>query len=164
MSPESSIRGWRARIAFAALCAAVVVLTFADRAPRYTIDRAPELRRFGRRIEDRTGVDVLDRSDIPFAVDDLGHVALWLTMGAAVFLMLDGRRPRILGGRPIRRRSILALLVILAVSFELGQAVLTSTRNLSLSDGVANLVGAVVGMGVAAASSPLWRRRRLDPH
>ena len=142
--------------AAALLALAVVVLTFADRAPGYTIDRAGHLRQYGSSLERLTGIDVIDRSDVPFSVDVLAHLGLWFMVGVAAHLLLAGRRwPEPLGRGPIRQRSVVAVVTVLAVLFEYGQSVLTSTRNLELVDGLANLVGALAGLAVASVVSQL---------
>lgn len=152
------VSGRVAALIFASCAFVVVVLTFADRAPDYTIEHAPEVRAWGAGVEQGLGIDVVDRDDVPLSVDDLAHATMWVAVAGVVVLVADGRRwPGVLGGSLVRHRATLLLLLGLAVAFELGQGVLTSSRNLSLSDGLANVAGVSVGWAVSVTAVWLWR-------
>ncbi len=147
----------------AAIAALVFLLTFSDRAPSYTVDNAGQVRRYGSALERITGIDLIDRADVPFEIDEIGHFVLWFMMGATIYAVFAGRRlPRLLGGGAIPHWVLVAAVAVLAVSFEVGQAVLTFSRNLSAGDGAANLVGGLVGY-VAAAFLTLSVRRIGGP-
>ena len=94
----------------------------------------------GSRIERIVGFDVVDRGDVPFAFDTIGHVALWAIAGALAYAAFGRSRPPVL---------IAAVLLAVSAAVEVGQGVLSSTRSPELMDVVANAVG--LGIGLAAA-------------
>ncbi len=125
-------------------------------------DRGPGLlRRISRRIDagvdraaDATGIDVPGRNvRVPPSDFDV-HVAIW-----AVAALLVG----------LAMWSWLSLLVANAVVFsasvalELAQAGYTRSRDVELSDLVANAVGVVAGTVAVAAFAVLWRLTRRRP-
>ena len=117
------------------------LLLLADRAPGLTIGRAPALWALGSRIQSRLGVDLIDRSDIPFELDTLGHLGLWFVAGALA---------RALAPPSVRSRVLLMLMLVVSTLMEIGQRFLTTGRNVSLSDAVANTAGVVLGITTIA--------------
>lgn len=113
------------------------VLLLADRAPGLTIGRAPALWALGSRIQSRLGIDLIDRTDIPFELDTIGHLGLWFVAGALA---------RALTPPSVRSRVLLMLMLIVSTLMEVGQGFLTAGRNVSVSDAVANTVGVVLGL------------------
>ncbi len=112
----------------------MVGLSFSDRAPGLAFVR---VRWFGRMAEARSGLDLLDRSDIPLASDSVGHFLMW---GLAGFL----------GWFAIGRRDsglfLIAGLGAISAGVEYAQPLLSSTRSTSLEDLVANIMGITLGV------------------
>ena len=77
----------RPGIAFSLLLA-VSFLSFPSSAVGAAQRSARRLRRRGDDLETLLGVDVVDRSDVPFAFDTLGHATLWFVVGTVLLLML----------------------------------------------------------------------------
>lgn len=120
----------------------VGLLSLADRAPRIARHWLRRSRDLGSRVEQRLGVDWVDRSDVPLAWDAAGHVVLWAV--AAVLA-------RLAVGHRWRTRTIAAALFALSGAAELAQAVFASTRSPEWSDLAANGAGIAIGVLLAAA-------------
>lgn len=96
-------------------------------------------------LERAVAVDVLDRSDVPFETDALGHAVLW----GLVMVMV---------GRAFGRRAPLALASAgvfgLSLAVEVGQDLWSVNRTAQLDDAIANLAG------IAVAATMLMVSRR----
>lgn len=121
--------------------AVAVVLLWSDRAGALPDDLANFAVRAGRKAERASGINVLDRSDIPGQPDQIGHMMLWAT-------------GMVLIGWVMRHRVSLTLaafgVAALSFGFEIAQPVLSSSRGISAGDVVANLVGVGIGAFVTA--------------
>lgn len=119
------------------------LVSLADRAPG-RIDRWLDAgQRLGSRGEQRLGIDLIDRGDIPFASETVGHLVLW----AVATLLACGAF-----GRLSRLPVIAISLFALSAALEVGQGLLSSTRNPQVHDLVANTVGIAVGLAVAVSA------------
>ena len=128
------------------------ILLLADRAPGMTIGRVPALWNLGSRIQSRLGIDLIDRTDIPFELDTIGHLGLWFVAGALA---------RALTPLSVRSRVLMALMLLISTLMEVGQGFLTSGRNVSFSDAAANIVGVtlgVVAIMILLGVRSLWHR------
>ncbi len=127
--------------------AVVGVVSFGDRAPEVTQRVWGRVRRIGHEIEVRLGADVVDRSDVPFSYDAIGHFALYFVAAALTYLALRGR--------------VSAIAIIVGVTgvsgvIEVAQPLLSTSRNMQVSDFIANVIGVVVGVGVAAIGTRVF--------
>lgn len=122
----------------------VAVLSFADRAPSGTRELLGRGRWVVARAEQRLGVDWVDRSDIPFAFDTMGHLALWAIAGFLATVAFERR---------VSPAFIALSLASLSAGIEIGQGVLSATRRPEVHDLVANVIG--IGLGTAIALS-VW--------
>lgn len=150
----------RPGIAFSLLLA-VSFLSFPSSAVGRAQRGARRLRRRGDDLETFLGVDVVDRSDLPFAFDTLGHASLWFAVGSVVLLMLATGRPRT-HPHLVRFWSAIALVGVSA-GVEVAQSVFTADRNAQWTDLAANTVGismAFVFATVVAGVLVEPRRRR----
>lgn len=121
-----------------------LVLLWSDRAGQLSSHGAWFVTRIGRRAEAIFGIDVIDRSDIPVAFDQLGHMALWF-LGMVIFGWVGRRHvPLWLTATLVAGASLLS---------EAGQAFASTSRDTSITDAFANLAG--VGLGVAALTTVL---------
>ena len=97
-------------------------------------------------LERTLAVDVLDRSDVPFETDALGHAVLW---GLAMLMI----------GWSFGRRAPLTLLGSgvfgLSLAVEVGQHLWSINRTAQLDDAVANLAG----IALATTILLVWRHR-----
>lgn len=103
-------------------------------------------------LERVAAVDVLDRSDVPFSADALGHATLW-----GVGMLLIGWFFR-------RHVPVVALAVsvfALSLAAELGQHFFSLSRSARIDDAVANFVGvAVAAVAVGAVGWLVDRQQR----
>jgi len=127
----------------------VGVLSLADRAPGTVKGALRSVQSIGSRVERRVGVDWLDRGDIPFAFDTIGHLILW---SVAAFLAYLAFGPGTRRGRTSTSFLVVSL-VTLSAGVEVGQGLLSATRHPELLDLVANTVGIGFGVAIAAFAS-----------
>ncbi|MBT8213500.1 MAG: hypothetical protein KJN71_10180 [Acidimicrobiia bacterium] len=143
----------RARIVFggiltAAFFAGAAALSLSDRVGH----RVRADYRFGLSVlsefERLLAIDVVDRSDLPFKGETLGHAALW---GVGMLL----------AGSVLRQKTALlplaAVVLALSVSVEIGQGVLSSTRTPQVGDAIANLAGIAMATTVIGLYSLVER-------
>ncbi len=97
----------------------------------------------GSRLEGTLGFDVVDRADVPFAFDTIGHLGLWAIAGILAYIAFGQKRSLVL---------IAAVLVAISAAVEAGQGLLSSTRTPELMDLLANAVGVGVGLAVAVST------------
>ncbi len=125
--------------------AGTVALTFADRAPGIVKAIAAPFRRALPRIEQALGINWIDRNDVPFENDTLGHMALWMTITAITIVAARDRFPT---------RWLVAMLVVGALLTEYAQPLLSSSRSMTVSDFGANLAG--ICFGIVAGLIGRW--------
>lgn len=146
--------GLLARIIAIPFSVALVVLLLSDRAPGLT---QAGLRRgvsVGQLVEGRTGVDVVDRSDLPLSWEQFGHIGLWALAALLAYTALAGST---LSGR-VSALRVASGVFALSASFELGQVLFTSTRQLEWADLAANGFGVATGVLVAVGAERFWGR------
>jgi len=135
--------------------AVVTVASLSDRAPRF-VPRITDLTvRVGRRFEAVSNTDLVDVSSIPGRTDQIGHFLLW---GAGMLAIGWLTRKRI----PVAATACLLFAASIAVEFL--QVRWTATRQLEVTDAVANGLGillaaiAVATLGAAVdLVVRLWR-------
>lgn len=115
---------------------AVTVLSLSDRAPAAVAEAKTVVKDIGSEAEDRAGIDVVDRTDIPAEFDKIGHAVMWGTGMLVLGLLFRRRFPPLI---------MAFLLTAISIGFELAQSSYTSSRALQPSDAVAN----AFGIGVA---------------
>lgn len=111
-----------------------VVLLLSDRAPLVFPMLTSAIRSVGRRVEAITGIDVIDRDEIPFDTDLLGHAALWFCGMIVVGFALRKKIPTIVTAM---------VMIAIGIGFEFGQFYWTQSRQISVDDAIANSVGIV---------------------
>ena len=128
-----------------------LVLAAAVLLPVMFAERAPDLARaIGRWIEDGDGLvgwiaDTLWIPGSPFAI----HIVAWAVVAGVSGLVAWS-------WRSLRWFTVGALGLSLLV--ELAQEWLTDSRQSQFDDGVANVIGVAIGLGLAVALNALWRR------
>lgn len=148
MSPTTTRRlfGATAVIAFFGLA---VVLLWSDRAIGYMGDIFDFATRLGRKAEAESGIDIIDRADVPGGEDDIVHALFW---GSGMILI----------GWMLRRRVPIALSALwvggISIGFELLQPILSDRRATESTDAFSNLVGVAIGAGVLAVITTITRR------
>ena len=124
----------------------IALLSLADRAPGLVKGAWRVTQHIGSRIERMAGFDLIDRGDVPFAFDTIGHLILWAFAGFLAYAAFG------------RSRSLVALAVALvtaSAAVEVGQGLLTSTRRPQVTDLLANAVGVSAGLAVAVLTFAL---------
>lgn len=143
-------RRFAATVAVLAFGAAAVVLLLADRVAPIFSDAVNVVIRTGRLVEQESGVNVIDRDDIPGEADQIGHAIFWGTGMLLVGFVLRRRVPLLLTA---------LVMAVLSLNFELAQPLLSTTRAVELSDAVANVLGIA---GATVVLGPiLWAMRRF---
>ena len=127
--------------------AVVAAVSLGDRAPGLTQQLWRRVRAAGHAVEVRFDADLLDRSDVPFEYDTVGHFALYLIAGALSYFALQGRLGVI---------TIIVLVAGFSGAIEVAQPLLSSTRDMQAKDFVVNVVGVLVGVGVAAIATRVF--------
>lgn len=125
---------------FFGFLATIGLLSLADRAPDLVKTGWTGVQEIGSSIEQRVGVDVVDRSDIPLAFDTLGHLALWAVAGGLAYLAF---------GHRTSPWFLMVSLFTLSAGVEVGQRFLSATRKPDVVDLAANGVGIAFGLVVA---------------
>ncbi len=128
---------------FFGFLAVIGILSLADRAPGLVKGSWSVTQHVGSRLEQMLGFDVIDRGDVPFAFDTIGHLALWAIAGALAYAAFGRSRSLLL---------IAAVLVAISAAVEVGQGMLSSTRSPQLMDLLANTVGVGAGLAVAVST------------
>ena len=130
---------WIGATAFAVVA---LVLSLSDRAPRLFKQFRQLAVAAWRAGEDLFAVDLLNRSDIPWAADELGHIALW---GMGMVILGLGFRRR------VPADVLAAGLFIAGIGVEVLQRVATSGRKMEITDIGANGIGILLGLVVVVA-------------
>ncbi|NNE72591.1 MAG: hypothetical protein HKN26_02920 [Acidimicrobiales bacterium] len=105
----------------------------------------------GRAIESLLPFNVIDRQDIPFQPDEIGHLLLW--GGGMVVLGLLRRS--------VKTDVIAVGLFGASVGFEFLQATITTSRSLQITDIAANGFGIVLGLCIVVFVDAIGRRPKL---
>lgn len=113
-----------------------VVLLLSDRAPALFPAISSAIRTVGRRVEAITGIDVIDREQIPFDTDLLGHATLWFCGMVVIGFALRKKIPTVV---------VMLVLIAIGIGFEFAQLYWTQSRHISIDDAIANGVGVVAG-------------------
>lgn len=103
-------------------------------------------------VESTLGTNIIDRSDIPWAGDEIAHLVGWGSVTLATGFLLRARR------------SLSDIAVgVFAASFgiEVLQKLVTTTRNMSAEDVSANALGIMLAMMVLVAAERLLPVRKL---
>ena len=129
----------------------VAVLSFSDRAPGLIEDGLARLRIVGWRAERRTGIDLFDVPSLPVGLWFVGHLAMWGLLAFVVTWGLAGRW---------RPTTIALGLVSVSLLTEVAQVQITTLRAMQASDALANVVGILVGVVLAASASAVAVRLR----
>ncbi|MEZ5342108.1 MAG: hypothetical protein R2706_11870 [Acidimicrobiales bacterium] len=135
-------------MALAAFSIALLGLLFGDGAPALVKQLWRSVRAVGHRAEVAFNLDVVDRSDLPFRYDTIGHFGLYAMAGALAWFVFR------------ERASALAIgTVVVAVSglIEVAQPLLSEGRNMEGRDFVANAVGVTVGVVAASIGTRVLR-------
>ncbi len=141
---------WNSRatrwIGAAAFAVVALGLSLSDRAPllfKQFRHVAVGAWRSGERV---LAVDILNRSDIPWAADELGHMALW-GMGMVVLGLLFRHRVPV---------DVLAAgLFVSSIGVEVLQRVATAGRAMEFTDIGANGIGILLGLVVVVATTAI---------
>lgn len=146
-SKARPIAGSRLLATLGVLAMAVIVLvvlwfSLSARGSSAVGDAADGARVLVRGVEDTLDADLVSRSDVPWAADEVAHLMGWGAVMCAVGLLFRNRRS--LGD--------LAVGVFAAsVAVELMQKAITTTRSLEAEDISANALGVMVGLMLLVA-------------
>lgn len=116
------------------------LLSLADRAPDLVKAGWSGVQNVGSMVEQRVGLDLVDRGDIPFDFDTLGHLGLWGIAGALAYLAF---------GHRTSPWFLMVSLFTLSAGVEVGQRFLSTTRTPDVIDLLANGVGIACGVVLA---------------
>ncbi len=132
---------WSKMLVFVGFLTALGLLSMADRAPGAVLGGLRWVRSRGQDIEAALGIDWIDLGDMPLAWDTAGHLVLWAGAGMLGYAAVGQR----VGGA----RLAMALLILSGV-VEVAQPLLSATRQLEVTDMVANGVGIFAGVITAS--------------
>ncbi len=141
-------RQWAFALFFATFALSVTVLSLSDAVPALTKSVSNVLVAIGRRANNVLPITV-ERADIPWRFDKIGHAAVW---GVGMLGMGLGLRKR------LGLTTVAVLMVAVSFSFELLQGIFTATRSVSLDDGISNVAGIVIATIIVAIVGPLGDR------
>lgn len=143
--------GLIARVVAIPFSVALVVLLLSDRAPGLTQAGLRKGVSVGQRVEGRTGIDVVDRSDLPLSWEQFGHIGLWALAVVVAYLALAGK---------VSAFRVACGVFALSAAFELGQVLFTFSRQLEWADLAANGFGVSLGLIAAVLIDRLTSRSR----
>ena len=113
-------------------------------------DAADGARLVVRGVEGRLDTNIIDRSDVPWAEDEIAHLLGWGALTLLVGLAFRGRRAP----------GDLAVAVFAAsIGIEFLQKLLTTTRSMEAEDISANALGVMLGLMVLVALERLLPKR-----
>ena len=140
-------------LAMAGIVIAVLWFSLTSRGFAAVGDAADGARVVVRGVEDTLDVDLVSRSDVPWAADEVAHLVGWGSVMLAVGLFF--RRQRSLGD--------LAVGVFAAsIAIEFLQKLLTTTRQLEAEDISANSLGVMLGLMLLVALERIAPPRRVE--
>lgn len=132
-----------------------IVLFWADRTTSLVDTFRDVVVNTGRQIEAESGVNLVDRDDIPGTKDQIAHAAFWGSTAGVLAWLLRRRVPVALTGLFVAGASIM---------IELGQPRFSATRVVEPSDMVANLCGIAIAIPtvaiLAAVERVMWGENR----
>ncbi len=138
-------------LALAAVVMVVLWLSLSSRGFSAVGDAADGARIVVRGVEDSLDADLVSRSDVPWAADEVAHLLGWSTVMVFVGVMFRSRRS--LGD--------LAVGVFGAsICVEFLQKFLTTSRQLEAEDISANSLGVMMGLIFLVALERLWPPQR----
>ena len=145
-TPRGRLIGALGVIGTALVIIAVLWLSLSARGFMVVGDAADGARTVVRDVEDRFDTNIVSRSDVPWAADEVAHLLGWGGLMVLVGLVFRSRRSM----------SDLAVGVFAAsVGIEFLQKFLTTSRSLEAEDISANALGVMVGLMVRVASEKL---------
>jgi hypothetical protein len=129
----------RSNLTIAAFVGAASVLSMSGRMPALWHSFARWGLRLGSAIEARLSIDFVDRNDLGFGVDEVGHLILWAS-GMVVIGLIARHR--------FRADVIAVCLFGASLALELAQGAFASGRSMAVGDVIANATGIMVGLSV----------------
>ena len=145
-TPRGRLIGALGVIGTALVIIAVLWLSLSARGFMVVGDAADGARTVVRDVEDRFDTNIVSRSDVPWAADEVAHLLGWGGLMVLVGLVFRSRRSM----------SDLAVGVFAAsVGIEFLQKFLTASRSLEAEDISANALGVMVGLMVLVAIEKL---------
>lgn len=138
-------------LTMAALVIVVLWFSLSSRGLSAVGDAADGARVVVRGVEDTLDVDLVSRSDVPWATDEIAHLVGWGSVMVAVGVLF--RRRRTLGDLAV---GVFAASIVI----EFLQKVVTTTRQLEAEDISANALGVMLGLMFLVALERLAPPRR----
>ena len=145
-SPLRSIAGAIIVLAVAVGVLAVLWLSLSSRGPGVVDGAADQARDVVQGVESTLGTNIIDRSDIPWAADEVAHLIGWGSVTLAAGFLLRARR------------SLSDIVVgVFAASFgvEVLQRLVTTSRRMDAEDVSANALGIMLALMVLVAAERL---------
>ena len=155
-STRRSIVGALTVLAVALGVVAVLWLSLSSRGFSVAGDAADQARIVVRGVESTLDTNIIDRSDIPWELDEVAHLVGWGSITLVSGFLLRARR------------SLSDIAVgVFGASFriEILQAVLTTSRTMQAEDVSANALGVMLGLMVLVALErliPSWRTQTVN--
>ncbi len=129
----------KSNLTIASFVAVAIVLSMSGRMPSLWAAAVARFLRLGMFIERRFAVDFIDRGDLGFQADEVGHVILW---GAGMVVIGLATRKR------FRADVVAVCLFAASLGLEIAQGVFTPTRTMAVGDLIANATGIMAGLSV----------------
>jgi len=146
LNPAQSLRLLPSKtvLLIAAFVATAMTLSLSDRMPAVWAGVIGLFIRLGRIVERGFAIDLLDRKDVPWQADEIGHVLLWGT--GMVVIGFWARRA-------FRADAVAVALFLASVGIEILQGFASQQRTTSFSDIVANSTGIMIGLCVVVMAT-----------
>lgn len=129
----------RSNLIIVAFVGAALVLSMFNRMSGLWVSFAGWGVKLGSAMETRLSIDFVDRNDLGFRVDEVGHLILWAT-GMIIIGLIARHR--------FRADIIAVSLFAASLTLELAQAAFASGRAAEIGDIIANATGIMFGLSV----------------
>lgn len=99
--------------------------------------------RVGSALENRLAIDVVDRSDLGFQMDEIGHLILW---GTGMIVIGLATRHR------FRADAVAVSLFAASLALEFAQGAFAPARSMAVGDIIANATGIMAGLSIVVVA------------
>ncbi len=143
----------RSNVTIACFVVLALSLSLSNRIPGVWRSAVNGFFAFGRTFERVFAVDFIDRGDIPWRPDEIGHLVFW---GAGMIVV------GLVGRRRWQADNVAVALFASSLAIEVLQGALSAQRTMSLSDAIANSTGIMLGLTVVVIARRLQDGRKID--
>lgn len=131
--------GLKSTLTIASFVVTAFVLSMSGRMPGFWATIVARGLRLGTAIESRLSIDFLDRGDLGFHADEVGHLILWGT-GMVVIGLVTRKR--------FRADVVAVSLFAASLALEISQGLFAPARSMAVGDVIANATGIMAGLSV----------------